>query len=122
MTQRVFQILQRRFASKASDYVFANKKGEARGYSAQGIRRAIKRAGLDNFTIHDLRHTCASRLIQNGMSLYEVSQMLGHVDIQTTQRYAHLERSDVSQRARDIMEALNSSTLMDDIQAVAGGN
>ena len=72
--------------------------------------------------IHDLRHTCASRLIQNGMSLYEVANVLGHVDIQTTQRYAHLERKDVSQRARDIMEALNSSASVGGIQIAAGGN
>ena len=55
----------------------------------------------------DFRHTCASRLIQNGLSLYEVASILGHRDVQTTQRYAHLESRDVSQRARDIMEALN---------------
>jgi site-specific recombinase XerD len=40
------------------------------------------------------------------MSLYEVAQMLGHVDVQTTQRYAHLENRDIGQRARDIMEKL----------------
>ncbi len=57
---------------------------------------------------YDFRHTCASRLIQNGLSLYEVASILGHRDVQTTQRYAHLECRDVSQRARDIMEALNS--------------
>ena len=53
-------------------------------------------------------HTCASRLIRNGLSLYEVASNLGHTDAQTTQRYTHLECTDVSQRARDIMEALNS--------------
>lgn len=53
---------------------------------------------------HDLRHTCASRLIQNGMSLYEVSNILVHVNVQTTQRYAHLENVDVGSKARDVME------------------
>jgi site-specific recombinase XerD len=38
--------------------------------------------------------------------LYEVSNILGHVDVQTTQRYAHLENVDVGQRARDIMEQM----------------
>ena len=69
----------------------------------------MKRAGIKEFTIHDFRHTCASRLIQNGLSLYEVASILGHTDVQTTQRYAHLECRDVSQRARDIMEALNGA-------------
>ena len=47
-------------------------------------------------------------MIQNGLSLSEVTSIFGHRDVQTTQRYAHLECRDVSQRARDIMEALNS--------------
>ncbi len=69
----------------------------------------MKRAGIKEFTIHDFRHTCASRLLQNGLNLYEVASILGHRDVQTTQRYAHLESRDVSQRARDILEALNSA-------------
>jgi hypothetical protein len=36
--------------------------------------------------INDLRHTCASRLVQNGMNMYGVSQMLGHVDVLATRR------------------------------------
>ena len=88
-------------------YVFCNEKGTGpRGYAAKGIRTAFKRAGLTDVRIHDLRHTCASRLVQNGMSLYEVSQMLGHVDVQTTQIYAHLENKDISKKARDIIENL----------------
>ncbi|MGH1441275.1 MAG: tyrosine-type recombinase/integrase [Cellvibrionaceae bacterium] len=48
------------------------------------MRSAFQRAGLTGFCIHDLRHACASRFVQNGMSFYEVSQMLGHLDVQTT--------------------------------------
>jgi site-specific recombinase XerD len=46
---------------------------------------------------------CASQLIQSGMSSFDVSNILGHVDVQTTQRYAHLEKLDVGRKARDIM-------------------
>jgi site-specific recombinase XerD len=38
-----------------------------------------------------LRHTAASWLVQEGVPLYEVQQFLGHEDMQTTQRYAHLQ-------------------------------
>ena len=40
--------------------------------------------------VHDLRHSFASLLINSGRSLYEVQKLLGHTQIKTTQRYAHL--------------------------------
>jgi len=107
MTKRVKDILQRRYDTRLSDeYVFTNSSGQPRGYQAKGIRAAIKRAGIEDFKIHDLRHTCASRLVQSGLSLYEVANILGHTDISTTQIYAHLERKDISAKARDILENL----------------
>jgi integrase len=53
---------------------------------------ARKRAGLPDFRIHDLRHSFASYLVNAGRSLYEVQELLGHADIKTTSRYAHLSR------------------------------
>lgn len=50
------------------------------------------RAGLPEFRIHDLRHSFASYLVNAGRSLYEVQELLGHADIKTTSRYAHLSR------------------------------
>lgn len=50
------------------------------------------RAGLPDFRVHDLRHSFASFLVNAGRSLYEVQELLGHADIRTTSRYAHLNR------------------------------
>lgn len=107
MTDRVFEVLKRRSTTLGGLYVFQNRKGGPRGYAALAIRRAIKRAGLNDCTIHTLRHTLATRLIQNGMSIYEVREILGHTDIKTTMRYAHLEQRHVSAKARDIINALS---------------
>ncbi len=122
MTSRVYQIMKRRFEEKTTEYVFTNEKENGpRNHATNGIKKAMKRAGIEGVRIHDFRHTCASRLIQNGMSLYEVANILGHTDVQTTQRYAHLECKDVSQRARDIMEGLNKSSGIENDRLATGG-
>lgn len=115
MTDRVYEVLKSRAAAKASAvYVFRNKKGGPRGYSGRAITKALRRAGLVDCTIHTLRHTLASRLIQNGMSIYEVREILGHSDIKTTMRYAHLEQRHVSAKARDIIESLSKGRALQD--------
>jgi integrase len=49
-----------------------------------------KAAGLVDFHWHDLRHSCASYLAQNGASLVEIGSVLGHTNPSTTAKYAHL--------------------------------
>ena len=110
MTDRVHDVLARRAAVKTSPYVFQNRRGGPRGYVSQSIRKAMRKAGLNDCHIHTLRHTHASRLIQNGMSVYEVREVLGHTDIKTTMRYAHLETRQVTSKARDVINRLNQSS------------
>jgi len=52
--------------------------------------RIRKRAGLKDVRLHDLRHSYASFLVNQGISLYVVQGLLGHAHSRTTQRYAHL--------------------------------
>jgi len=108
LTYRAFELLSRRAKNSNSRFVFENRNGKARNYAPISIRKAFHRAGLSDCTIHTLRHTHASRLIQNGISIYEVKEILGHADIKTTMRYAHLEQQEVSVRARDVIERLSS--------------
>lgn len=108
MTDRAHEILSRRAEVGTEQYIFRNRKGGPRGYVSQAIRKALRRAGLQDCRIHTLRHTHASRLIQNGLSVYEVREVLGHTDIKTTMRYAHLEAKQVTSKARDIINRLNS--------------
>lgn len=72
-------------------YPFANpftRKPYASVFFAWDTAR--RRAGLNDVRIHDLRHSFASLLINSGRSLYEVQNILGHSQVKTTQRYAHL--------------------------------
>lgn len=56
-----------------------------------GFRRAREKAGMPDVNFHDLRHSCASLLINMGVSLEVVRDILGHTTIRTTERYAHLD-------------------------------
>lgn len=63
-------------------------------WQARGqLMRAAEKAGLHGVRIHDLRHTCASWLINGGVDLFTVGRILGHAGPETTKRYAHLVRS-----------------------------
>lgn len=59
--------------------------------------RARAAVGINDVRINDLRHTYASLLIQNGVSLYEVQKLLGHSSPNMTQRYAHLNPNSLKQ-------------------------
>ena len=107
MTKRVHAVLSRRFKNNSNKYLFTSNDGGARRNNNTAIRKAYKRAGLNDCTIHTLRHTHATRLVQNGLSIYEVRSVLGHTDIKTTMRYAHLESADVTEKARDVIEEIN---------------
>jgi integrase len=65
---------------------------------------AVEAAGIDpRPTLHDLRHTAASWLVQSGVPLYDVMRFLGHESITTTMRYSHLE-PDQHDRVREALE------------------
>jgi len=61
---------------------------------------ALEHAKLGHVRVHDLRHTYASWLIQDGIPLAEVGRLMGHVSTATTQRYAHLAEQDNSRILR----------------------
>ncbi|WP_338648962.1 tyrosine-type recombinase/integrase [Pseudomonas sp. ML2-2023-3] len=68
--------------------------------------RILKAAGVEQVRIHDLRHSHASLLVNQGATLYQVQALLGHASPQTTQRYSHLASKtlrDVSQLVSDVV-------------------
>ena len=71
-------------------YVFPSNDGTKPFDIMRSWRAAIKRAGIENFRFHDLRHTTASYLAMQGKSLGEIADVLGHKTLQMVKRYAHL--------------------------------
>lgn len=77
--------------SLASDRVFCSKAFTPleSGHLRRAFRLALSKAKIEEFHFHDLRHTFATRLVQAGIDLYKVQQLLGHKSPIMTQRYAH---------------------------------
>ena len=109
MSNRVYQVLKRRSESKVhQNWIFTDKSGNnPRKHSTIAIRRAIENAGIEDFRVHDFRHTCASRLVQNGMTVQETAHILGHTNIATTMRYAHLEQNKVAEKMKEVIDRFN---------------
>ena len=63
-------------------------------------------AGLSDVRIHDLRHSFASLLVNQGRTLYEVQHLLGHTQVKTTQRYAHLAQETLLDAVNVAVDAL----------------
>ncbi len=93
-------------------YVFYDP---ATGKPYQDIKRsfntAVRRAGIKDFHLHDLRHTFASHLVMAGVDITTVSRLLGHKSLTMTLRYSHLAPEHMS-KAVDILDsAINGKTI-----------
>ena len=73
--------------------------------------RVRTRAGLEGVRIHDLRHSFASRALALGESLPVIARLLGHAQVQTTARYAHLARDSVKASAARVAASIGEDIL-----------
>jgi integrase len=76
--------------AKRDDRVFTGRDGERLTDIKTAWARITKEAKVQAFRFHDLRHTFASKLVQVGIDLNTVRELLGHADIKMTLRYSHL--------------------------------
>ncbi len=88
---------------EGNPWVFpARKRGACISHLQYHWERIRDRAGLEDMRIHDLRHSYASRALALGESLPMIARLLGHREIETTARYAHLDRASVHEAAARI--------------------
>ena len=91
--------------------------GTRRGSRMSGLQRPWvrirKSAGLEDMRLHDCRHSFASRALALGESLPMIGRLLGHSQVQTTARYAHLARDSVHEAARRVSDRIEASLYRD---------
>ena len=68
---------------------------------------ALKRADIEDFCFHDLRHSCASYLAMNGATMMEIAEILGHKTLSMVKRYAHLSHNHI----KSVVERMNSAII-----------
>lgn len=108
MTEGVVALLESIPRIDRCSYVFANPKTLKPFVSIfHSWDRARTNADLRDVRMHDLRHSFASFLVNNGRSLYEVQKLLGHSQIKTTQRYAHLSENTLREAATVAMGSMD---------------
>lgn len=97
LSPSALSLLQSLRQDAASEYIFPSA---VTGRPSPSLwfpwRRIRARAGLADVRLHDLRHSFASFLVNEGVSLYVVQALLGHANARTTQRYAHLANDTLS--------------------------
>lgn len=121
MSARFFTTLARylndeRPTEVSTDAVFVVLKGPTRGAPLSGfgldeiMRGARRRAGLQQASCHQLRHTCFTRLREAGMSIEALQAQAGHASIETTRMYLHLTNEWLAseyRKAADLIDAAN---------------
>ncbi len=95
-----------------SDYEYVFKSSHSSTQSAEfnprvSFEYAVTNAKVPNFTFHDLRHTFASYMAQNGASLLELMELLGHKKLNMVLRYAHLIPAQTDKVVRNMLDTVD---------------
>ena len=105
LNQKAIDLLASLKQREGNSYVFPGKvPGKPLSEVKTAWRQILKKAGIKDFRIHDLRHSFASLSLSQGVDLYTVSKLLGHKNIATTTRYAHLELEKLKEATNKMSE------------------
>ena len=100
------EILQRQVGWQ-KEFVFTRQGNPIMEVNTKSWRKAVLRAGITNFRWHDLRHTWASWLVQNGTPLYALQEMGGWKSMEMVRRYAHLAPAHLAPHAEVVGQMLS---------------
>ena len=73
----------------------------------KAVKAAVRKAGIDKrATVHTLRHSFATHMLENGINIRVLQDLLGHADVKTTEIYTHVMRKDI-QSIKSPLDLLN---------------
>ncbi len=98
--------------SNSSPFVFAGEDSTKPVDIKKAWYTAVRRAGIEDFRFHDLRHSAASYMVMNGATLPEIAEVLGHKTYDMVKRYAHLSEAHTA----GVVERMNKR-IFDDEEA-----
>jgi integrase len=105
-----FAILETLKKKKVSPFVFPAEAGVNHFQGTEKVWKKVKmKTGFEKLRLHDLRHSFASFALSEGNTLPIIGKLLGHADIKTTSRYAHLADNPVKIAADNISNAIETA-------------
>ena len=108
--QPAVEVLEKIERVEENPWVIVGTKPGARLTDLQPFWQRVRaRAGLKDVRIHDLRHTFASTAVASGQGLPMIGKLLGHTQVQTTARYAHLAADPVKDAADQVSSSIAAS-------------
>ena len=97
LNNTAFSVIENRYTGIMEDLIFTiNNEPIKQDFLVHKFKKYVRSTDINqSLKFHSLRHTFASWLVQEGVSIFKVSKLLGHADVSTTQIYAHLKQEDL---------------------------
>ena len=92
INDRLLPVMERLYVERRGNYGFSKPDGRPYCNWRKAFENACRRAGIEDFRFHDLRHTFASYCVMYGMDIRTLQELMGHRDIKMTMRYSHLSK------------------------------
>ncbi|QDQ28267.1 site-specific integrase [Chitinimonas arctica] len=120
LNETAIQVLRSR-AGQHETHVFCWRGNPIKQANTKAWRAALKRAGIDNFRWHDLRHVSASWLVQDGTPIYALQEIFGWKSQEMARRYAHLAPQHLAEHAAKLDDMLQHSFSIPEKKATRKG-